>query len=132
MDAVVSVVDALRDRVVRLQDVMQSNKDGRFLLRTIHASIVGLSGFFSPPTVLVDIPDEAPASREELFGPVALVFRVPDVGIGFGNEIVVSDPHVPFGGVKHSGTGPALGALDVREITNPKVARRARLPESPQ
>ena len=39
----------------------------------------GLAGFFYPPTVLVDIPDDAPAAREELFGPVASVFRVADV-----------------------------------------------------
>ena len=35
-----------------------------------------LPGFFYPPTVLVDIPADAPAAREELFGPVAAVFRV--------------------------------------------------------
>lgn len=133
----------------------------------VGGSSEGLSGFFYPPTVLVDIPDEAPASREELFGPVASVFRVPDVaaaiakandtpfglgasvwtrdpalashcidaldvGMVFVNEIVVSDPRVPFGGVKHSGMGRELGVLGFREFTNPKVVRRARLPESPQ
>lgn len=36
-------------------------------------------GYFYPPTVLVDIPDNAPAARQELFGPVASVFRVADV-----------------------------------------------------
>jgi succinate-semialdehyde dehydrogenase/glutarate-semialdehyde dehydrogenase len=34
------------------------------------------SGFFYEPTVLVDIPRESPAYREEVFGPVASVFRV--------------------------------------------------------
>jgi succinate-semialdehyde dehydrogenase / glutarate-semialdehyde dehydrogenase len=33
-------------------------------------------GFFYEPTVLVDIPRESPAYREEVFGPVASVFRV--------------------------------------------------------
>jgi succinate-semialdehyde dehydrogenase/glutarate-semialdehyde dehydrogenase len=33
-------------------------------------------GFFYEPTVLVDVPPESPAYREELFGPVASVFRV--------------------------------------------------------
>jgi succinate-semialdehyde dehydrogenase/glutarate-semialdehyde dehydrogenase len=33
-------------------------------------------GFFYEPTVLVDVPTESPAYREELFGPVASVFRV--------------------------------------------------------
>jgi succinate-semialdehyde dehydrogenase / glutarate-semialdehyde dehydrogenase len=33
-------------------------------------------GNFYPPTVLVDVPLASPAAREELFGPVAAVFRV--------------------------------------------------------
>jgi succinate-semialdehyde dehydrogenase/glutarate-semialdehyde dehydrogenase len=36
-------------------------------------------GFFYPPTILADIPREAPAYYEEVFGPVALLFRVPDL-----------------------------------------------------
>jgi len=35
-------------------------------------------GFFYEPTVLVDVPKESPAYREEVFGPVATVFRVRD------------------------------------------------------
>jgi len=35
-------------------------------------------GFFYEPTVLVDVPQESPAYREEVFGPVASVFRVRD------------------------------------------------------
>ncbi|MEX2284133.1 MAG: NAD-dependent succinate-semialdehyde dehydrogenase [Gemmatimonadota bacterium] len=37
------------------------------------------SGYFYAPTVLTDIPKNAPAYHEELFGPVASVFRVPDL-----------------------------------------------------
>ena len=33
-------------------------------------------GFFYEPTVLVDVPKDAPAFREEVFGPVAAVMRV--------------------------------------------------------
>jgi succinate-semialdehyde dehydrogenase/glutarate-semialdehyde dehydrogenase len=33
-------------------------------------------GFFYEPTVLVDVPQDAPAFREEIFGPVAAVLRV--------------------------------------------------------
>jgi succinate-semialdehyde dehydrogenase/glutarate-semialdehyde dehydrogenase len=36
-------------------------------------------GYFYPPTVLVDIPQDAPAYREEVFGPAALLFRAPDI-----------------------------------------------------
>ena len=35
-------------------------------------------GFFYEPTVLTDIPREAPAYHEEVFGPVALFFRAAD------------------------------------------------------
>ncbi|MGH7650237.1 MAG: NAD-dependent succinate-semialdehyde dehydrogenase [Gemmatimonadaceae bacterium] len=36
-------------------------------------------GFFYAPTVLTDIPPDAPAAREELFGPVASVFKAKDL-----------------------------------------------------
>jgi succinate-semialdehyde dehydrogenase/glutarate-semialdehyde dehydrogenase len=37
-------------------------------------------GFFYEPTVLVDVPKSSPAYREEVFGPVAAIFRVRDAG----------------------------------------------------
>ena len=36
-------------------------------------------GYYYPPTVLAGIPKNSPAYREELFGPVASLFRVSDV-----------------------------------------------------
>jgi succinate-semialdehyde dehydrogenase/glutarate-semialdehyde dehydrogenase len=36
------------------------------------------AGFFYEPTVLVDLPRKAPAYSEEVFGPVAAIFRVRD------------------------------------------------------
>jgi succinate-semialdehyde dehydrogenase/glutarate-semialdehyde dehydrogenase len=36
-------------------------------------------GYFYPPTVLVDIPQDAPAYREEVFRPAALLYRAPDI-----------------------------------------------------
>jgi succinate-semialdehyde dehydrogenase/glutarate-semialdehyde dehydrogenase len=36
-------------------------------------------GYYYPPTVLADIPPDSPASQDELFGPVAALFRVSDL-----------------------------------------------------
>ena len=126
-----------------------------------------LPGFFYPPTVLVDIPADAPAAREELFGPVAAVFRVRDAdeairlandspfglgasvwtrdpglaaqciaeleaGMVFVNDMVVSDPRYPFGGVKQSGSGRELGPIGFREFTNQKTVRILHPPTSPR
>jgi succinate-semialdehyde dehydrogenase/glutarate-semialdehyde dehydrogenase len=45
-------------------------------------------GFFYEPTVLVDVPRNSPAYREEVFGPVAAVFRVrdPEEAIEMAND----------------------------------------------
>ncbi|HET7457666.1 MAG TPA: NAD-dependent succinate-semialdehyde dehydrogenase [Gemmatimonadaceae bacterium] len=51
------------------------------------ARIDGPGNFFAP-AVLADIPKDAPAYREEVFGPVALLFRVPtiDAAIALAND----------------------------------------------
>jgi succinate-semialdehyde dehydrogenase/glutarate-semialdehyde dehydrogenase len=45
-------------------------------------------GFFYEPTVLVDVPRESPAYREEVFGPVASIFRVGSAAeaVGMAND----------------------------------------------
>ena len=113
-------------------------------------------GAFYPPTVLTDVPSDAPAATEETFGPAAAVFEVPDeeaaielandteyglgasvwtadlergervarrleAGAAFVNELVKSDPRLPFGGIKNSGYGRELGRPGVREFVNRKT-----------
>src|SRR5262249_47819239 len=75
---------AIRDGVH--QQVEKSIAAGARLLLGGRSS-EGLGNFY-PPTVLADIPAEAPAYSEEVFGPVALLFRVPDASaaIKLANE----------------------------------------------
>jgi succinate-semialdehyde dehydrogenase/glutarate-semialdehyde dehydrogenase len=57
--------------------VNQSLAAGAHLLTGGHR--LGACGNFYAPTVLAQIPDEAPAAHEETFGPVASLFRAKDV-----------------------------------------------------
>ncbi len=115
-----------------------------------------MAGSFYLPTVLSNIPHDSPAYSEELFGPVASIFRVKNIdeairvandtrfglgasawtnnkaeqerfineleaGMVFINQMVFSDPRVPFGGVKRSGIGRELSSNGIHEFTNIKT-----------
>jgi len=113
-------------------------------------------GAYYPPTVLADVPPGCPVDAEEVFGPVAAVYRVDDeaaavakandtafglgasvwtddldrgeriarridAGCTYVNELVKSDPRVPFGGVGESGYGRELSGAGIREFLNRKT-----------
>jgi succinate-semialdehyde dehydrogenase / glutarate-semialdehyde dehydrogenase len=58
-------------------DVQKSVAQGARVLTGGHRLV--RPGSFYAPTVLAEIPRESPAYKEELFGPVASIFRVKDI-----------------------------------------------------
>lgn len=54
--------------------------------------IAELPGNYYPPTILSAIDPESPIAREEFFGPVAMLFRVPDL-----DSAIALANNIPFG-----------------------------------
>jgi succinate-semialdehyde dehydrogenase/glutarate-semialdehyde dehydrogenase len=92
--------------------------------------IIDGPGFYYAPTVLVDVPLDSPAAREEIFGPVAAFFRVRDA-----REAIALANDSPFGlGANAWTTVAAEQELFARELEagmvfiNGMVASDPRLP----
>src|SRR5918997_4827589 len=68
------------------------------------------AGFFYPPTVLVDVPADSAATREEIFGPVAPI--VPFTG---DDEVLTLANGTPFGLVAYVYTGDLARGLRLSE-----------------
>ncbi|HEX6927328.1 MAG TPA: NAD-dependent succinate-semialdehyde dehydrogenase [Longimicrobiaceae bacterium] len=88
----------IRDEVhVQVEETLAAG--GRLLLG---GSIPEGAGNFYPPTVIADVPAESPAARDEVFGPVAALFRVEDredalrianaTRFGLGSAVWTRDP----------------------------------------
>ncbi|MGH7542768.1 MAG: NAD-dependent succinate-semialdehyde dehydrogenase [Gemmatimonadota bacterium] len=90
---------------------------------------------FGPVASIIPVADEAEAlqvANDTSFGLGAAVFtrdlergrRIAaeelDAGACFVNELVRSDPRLPFGGIKESGYGRELSAFGIREFVNVK------------
>jgi succinate-semialdehyde dehydrogenase/glutarate-semialdehyde dehydrogenase len=138
------------------QQVAAAQTAGGRVLTGGNRKTVGGQGNYFEPTVIAGVQRSAPIAREEIFGPVALLFRIGSLeeavalandtsfglaasawtrdpmeqerlaaelecGAVFFNEIVTSDPRLPFGGTKKSGYGRELGAAGMREFLNVKT-----------
>jgi succinate-semialdehyde dehydrogenase/glutarate-semialdehyde dehydrogenase len=155
---------ARQDLLEDLHDQVQASVDAGATVET-GGEPLDREGAYYPPTVLTDVPSGCPADTEEIFGPVAAVFRVDDeseaiskandtrYGLGaslwtrdldraqrltseveagcvYVNELVKSDPRVPFGGIKESGYGRELAADGITEFVNRKTVWLTDAPDT--
>lgn len=117
-----------------------------------------LPGAWLKPTILADVTEEMSIFDKELFGPIAVVYKVAsdeeaialannssyglssaiisadenrartmasrlETGVTFINSFTISEPCLPFGGVKNSGFGRELGRAGLDEFLNKKLVR---------
>lgn len=92
--------------------------------------------FFGPVASMIKVKDEAEAikvANDSLFGLGASIYSKDiekaekiaaeqlEAGCCFVNELVKSDPRLPFGGIKQSGYGRELGLYGIHEFVNTKT-----------
>ncbi len=115
--------------------------DGNYYPATVLANVKpGIAAFeeeiFGPVAAVIKAKDENDAinlANQTSYGLGACVFTQDmergrklakeqlDAGCCFVNELVHSDPRLPFGGIKESGYGRELGPLGIHEFTNAKT-----------
>lgn len=106
------------------------------VIRDVDAQVpAAVEEVFGPVAALMDAVDDDAAvalANSSRFGLGAAVWtgdlergeRIAarlDAGMVFVNDLVKSDPRLPFGGVKDSGYGRELAGLGLREFTNAKT-----------
>jgi RHH-type proline utilization regulon transcriptional repressor/proline dehydrogenase/delta 1-pyrroline-5-carboxylate dehydrogenase len=115
-----------RERVQRYAQT--AGEQGRLLGET---AVVGDEGWFCPPRVACDLPEDSPVLREEIFGPLLAVSRV--ASVEEASEVVDSLPFALTGGlfsrspevVDYVSRRTPVGNLYVnRGITGAMVARQ--------
>ena len=113
--------------------------DSSYYPATVIADVKpGMTGFdeelFGPVACVIKATDEADAialANQSQFGLGSGVFtgnkergesvaRQLEAGSSFVNKLVVSDPRLPFGGVKNSGYGRELSGYGIKEFVNIK------------
>ncbi|GIC76874.1 NAD-dependent succinate-semialdehyde dehydrogenase [Moritella sp. F3] len=117
-----------------------------------------LAGAWLKPTILTDVTEEISIFDRELFGPIAVIYKIAseeeaialannsayglssaiisrdedkaraiasqlETGVSFINSHTISEPCLPFGGVKNSGFGRELGRAGMDEFVNKKLVR---------
>jgi RHH-type proline utilization regulon transcriptional repressor/proline dehydrogenase/delta 1-pyrroline-5-carboxylate dehydrogenase len=81
-----------QERVLRYGEIAE--RDGRIAARAAPAAG---AGWFCPPSLAVDLPEDSPVNREEVFGPLLSVSRV--AGVEQACDVVDSLPFALTGGL---------------------------------
>ena len=121
--------------------------------------IENIEGAWLEPTIISNVTENMEIFHKELFGPVAVIYKVKndndaailannssyglssvivgnnkkrvdaianqlETGMVFKNTISITEPDLPFGGIKNSGFGRELGHFGMEEFVNHKIVRK--------